>query len=155
MVSEIDKYIKLVLHFLSYRSRTEKEIATYLHRKVPLAQEETIVREVLNYLQQFNLINDTKFCHEFISSRLNKHKGPKIIKLELRTKGIDQLIIDQCLSTVPTSALYQSAKDFILKKSSLIKKTPNRFQSMKIVKILYSRGFDRQTINAVIDDLLS
>lgn len=52
--------------------------------------------DVLQRLQDDGLQSDERFCESFLRSRLYKPYGPVRIKQELRLKGIDNLIMQQC-----------------------------------------------------------
>lgn len=43
------------------------------------------------------LLNDARFAEAFIHSRFQRGQGPRKIRLELRDRGIDETLIDDCL----------------------------------------------------------
>lgn len=117
-------------HFLSFRSRSEKEMRDYLARKEILEIDETI-----NKLKDLGFIDDKKFVSEFVDSRSkNKPKGKKALKIELARKGIkvDDLDINED----------ELAKEALNRKNFRDKERAQRF--------LYSRGFSWNTIERAL-----
>lgn len=117
-------------HFLSFRSRSEKEMRDYLAKKEILEIDETI-----NKLKELGFIDDQKFIQEFIDSRSkNKPKGKKALKIELARKGIkvDDLDINED----------ELAKEALNRKNFRDKERAQRF--------LYSRGFSWNTIERAL-----
>lgn len=122
---------EFAFHFLSFRSRSEKEMRDYLKKKEVLEIDETIGK-----LKELDFINDNKFVQEFIDSRSkNKPKGKKALMIELARKGIkvDNLDINED----------ELAKKALLKKKTF--KDRNQLQ-----RFLYSRGFSSSVIERAV-----
>lgn len=122
--------LESAFHFLSFRSRSEKEMRDYLNKKEFHQIDETIQK-----LKDLDFINDAKFAQEFIESRSkNKPKGKKALTIELARKGIriENIEIDE--KELATKALE--------KKSFKSKEHMQRF--------LYSRGFSWDTILGIM-----
>ncbi len=83
------------LHFLSFRLRSEAEIASYLKRKkIPLVEISTVV----NKLKDLQFIDDVKFCSWWQESRDQTHPvSCRVLTQELRQKGVTHEIIAQTL----------------------------------------------------------
>mgnify|MGYP001609566569 CR=1 FL=1 len=120
----------MAFHFLSFRSRSEKEMRDFLKKK-----EVVQIDEVIDKLKDLDFINDDKFANEFIAARSsNKPKGKKALVIELARKGIkvEDLEIDE--------------KE-LAKKALERKKFKDKDQ---IQRFLYSRGFSWETIIGII-----
>ncbi|MEK7504273.1 MAG: regulatory protein RecX [Patescibacteria group bacterium] len=122
--------LESAFHFLSFRSRSEKEMRDYLQKK-----EFSQIDETIEKLKNLDFINDNKFTQEFIESRSkNKPKGKKALMIELARKGIkiENIEIDE----------KELATKAISRKSFKSKEQMQRF--------LYSRGFSWDTIIGII-----
>lgn len=122
--------LESAFHFLSFRSRSEKEMRDFLKKKEVVEIDETI-----NKLKELDFINDAKFAKEFVESRSkNKPKGKKALMIELARKGIkiENIEIDE----------KELATKAISRKSFKNKEQMQRF--------LYSRGFSWETIIGII-----
>ncbi|MEK7164224.1 MAG: regulatory protein RecX [Patescibacteria group bacterium] len=117
-------------HFLSFRSRSEKEMRDYLVKREVLEINETIDK-----LKELDLINDTKFTSEFVNARShNKPKGKKALVIELKRKGINVENLD--------------INEDELAKYALSKK--NIKDKMRAQRFLYSRGFSWNVIERTL-----
>ena len=117
-------------HFLSFRSRSEKEMRDFLKKKEVLQIDETIDK-----LKELDFINDRKFIQEFVDSRSkNKPKGKKALIIELKRKGIDVEDLD--------------INEDELAKKALEKKKPRSFGQAS--RFLYSRGFSWNVIERTL-----
>lgn len=122
--------LESAFHFLSFRSRSEKEMRDYLNKKEFHQIDETIQK-----LKDLDFINDAKFAREFIAARSrNKPKGKKALAIELARKGIklDNIEIDE--------------KELAIK--ALEKKSFKSKEHMQ--RFLYSRGFSWDTILGIM-----
>jgi len=77
------------LEIISRREHSEKEIKNKLLSKFDAPE---LVEEVVSKLINNNLINDIRFAQMHVAIRKRKGFGPKKIKFELITRGIDDLI---------------------------------------------------------------
>ena len=74
------------MRYLSYRSRSESEIRSYLRRR---NYPPGAVANVLVKLRSLNYVNDESFARNWALSRAQNHGyGPRRIEQELRAKGI-------------------------------------------------------------------
>ncbi len=85
-----------VLRFLSYRPRSEAEVRRYLQDKdVSLA----IADEVVERLTRAKLLDDLAFARYWVENRERfKPRGVRMLRHELRQKGVDAKIIAQSLA---------------------------------------------------------
>ena len=95
------------------------------------------VEVTINRLKELDLINDEKFTKEFI----NRTKGKKLLKIELRRKGISEEIINDQLSIINEIEL---AEKFLDKKKTIRDKDHAK-------RLLYNRGFSWDTIEKVVE----
>lgn len=148
----IDKALKL----LSFRPRTKKEITTRLHG---LVLKKGITNKVLDKvildLEEKNLINDREFVSWWITQRETfRPKGTRLLKIELRQKGIDSNIIEEVLEERQSGPnQFEQALALAQKRYTKISSLPTLKVKEKIVGLLGRRGFSYDIIYEVIDTL--
>lgn len=148
------KYLEAAVRFLSYRPRSEKEVRDYLlKKKAPLE----IIEKILNWLKDQRFVNDEEFVKWWIEQRSKfRPKGLKVIKMELRQKGVSQALIDSILqeSEINTNSDLESARRIVEKKIIKYKGLDKREIYHKLGAHLARKGFNWETIKRVIDDSL-
>src|SRR5699024_5925373 len=71
----MQKAYNMVIHYLSYRMRTEKEIVDYLVKK---EVSEMHIASTMEKLTQNKLIDDREFANSFVRTRIStSDKGPE------------------------------------------------------------------------------
>ncbi len=156
LVEDFEKYYIMAANFLSYRSRSEKEIRDKLKSK---NAKEDIIEKVVATLKEQKFVNDEQFAREWIRSRTTyRMKSKRIIKIELLKKGIDKDIIDKVMAegdeeTGPVNDLEQARK---LVESRIVRyKGMTKYEIyQKLGGFLSRRGFDWETIKAAIDQTM-
>lgn len=156
-MDDFEKYLNSALRFLSFRPRSEKEIRDKLiGKKAP----QEIIERVITSLKDHKFLNDEDFARWFIEQRLRfRPKGLRIIKLELKQKGIDSEIIESAISNlstddeggVPSNDL-ESAKKLVEKKISKYIGLEKQVIYQKLGAFLARRGFNWDTIKKSIDE---
>jgi regulatory protein len=97
------------LRLLSYRPRSETEVRRKL---IEQGFDEVVVAEILERLRQNRLVSDDQFAHDWVENRSSfRPRGRRVLKMELRQKGVAEDIIDKALDeTVDEDELaYQAA----------------------------------------------
>ncbi len=158
-MDEFEKYLNKALHFLSYRARSEKEVRDSLIKKK--AQPE-IIERVISSLKEHKFLNDSDFAKQFIEQRLRfKPKSLRIIKMELKQKGIDPETIDEAFVNLQNNTEedlsgsdLDSAKKLVERKIDKYKDLERQEIYQKLGGFLARRGFDWDTIKKSIDDAL-
>jgi regulatory protein len=142
------------LKLITIRFRTEKEIRNKLQNKYPNYQ--VIIDQVINLLKTYNLINDQRFCENYITHRL--HTAPqgkmKIIK-ELIQKGIDyQTAVAQTQKLITDEEIYT----LILAQKKIKSLNPllsSQQKKQKLFFFLNNKGFDSNCINKTINKVIN
>ena len=153
-------YLK-VLKYLNFRPRSEKEIRDYLKKKLgnahassfDSAQEGNIIDIVVHKLKQQKFLNDEEFAKMWVRSRTSyKPKGERLVRIELKQKGISQEIIDEVFE----SSEFRVQNDLELAVEMLEKKK-NKYEGMerqerfnKAGSMLARRGYDLDVIKKAI-----
>jgi regulatory protein len=122
------------LNYLSYRTRSKKEIKNYLYKK---NFEEEIIYNIINDFENSGLIDDKTFAEMWVKDRSKRNpKGNLILRKELIEKGISEEIINSVLKNINEKENAKRAASKALKK--YINK--NNFKE-KILSYLSRRGF--------------
>lgn len=130
----IGKALNRCLRLLSYRSRSEWELAEYLKRN---SYEETITNNVLNRLKQLGYVNDEEFARQWLKNRVELNRySLRRIKQELRHKRVDESIITKVLNS-------EEIDEITLLNQLIIKKRrQSRYQDdLKLKQYLSRNGF--------------
>lgn len=86
----------MCLRLLTARARTRAELAGHLAKR---GYPEDVSDKVLDRLEQVGLVDDADFAEQWVRSRrANAGKGRRALIAELRTKGVDNDVIDAVLA---------------------------------------------------------
>lgn len=151
-MGEFEKFYNKALKFLSYRPRSEKEIRDKL--KSRKASEETI-NKIISRLKGNNFLNDEEFVKWWIEQRTTfKPRSVKIIKIELKQKGIDKELIDETIAHLPSTIDdLESAKKLIDKRLPRYENLSRDEKIQKIARFLSSKGFSYEIIKEILKDI--
>lgn len=146
-----EQYFNAALRFLSFRPRSEKEVIDNLRKKKVDPQ---VTEKIITKLKEKNFLNDSDFARWWIESRTRfKQRSLRVIKMELKQKGISKDTIEQILNS---QLSIFNEKEQIQK---LIQKKIARFRGLskhdlyqKLGGFLARRGFDYETIKKSIDE---
>ena len=89
---EDDRIRLKILDLLSRREHSQKEIIDKLKDRVGSKQK---LFEELNKLSEENLQSDERFAESYTRSRSVKGFGPEKISFELKSKGINENLVDK------------------------------------------------------------
>jgi len=82
------------LSYLEHKGRSSFEIKSHLKSK---GFQEKEIEEELIYLRELNLVDDERYCQDYIRYSTGKGRGPVRIQIELKEKGIDPELIQNAL----------------------------------------------------------
>ncbi|BBZ04967.1 regulatory protein RecX [Mycolicibacterium chitae] len=101
----------LCLRLLTVRARTRAELAEQLSKR---GYPDDIAATVLNRLVEVGLLDDADFAEQWVRSRrINAGKGRRALAAELRTKGVDDEVIDDALAGIDAGAERQRAEELV------------------------------------------
>jgi len=151
--SEAGKFYNKALKFLSYRPRSEKEIRDKLLGK---KASEEIINKIISRLKKNNFLNDEEFVKWWIEQRTRfKPRSVRLIKIELKQKGIGQELIDETIDHLPlTIDDLESAKKLIEKRLPRYKNLSWEEKFQKIARLLSSKGFSYDIIKEIFKEIL-
>ena len=135
---ESEKSVALdkALTHISATRKTEKQIRDFLSGKGYLP---AVVEFVLEKMRGYNFLNDTEYAESYISA-VGGRKGERLIRMELKAKGVSDGEIDLALEGLD-SETQENACFQILQKYMRGKGTDKETLS-KAFRYLMSKGFD-------------
>lgn len=148
-----DKYFNKAIQFLSFRSRTEKEVRDKL-AQVNASSE--VIEKIISTLKQQQFINDEQFAKDWVHSRSTyRLKSKRIIKMELQEKGIDPEAIEKAFVPEDEEEFsdIQQIRRLIEKRLPRYKGLPKNILYQKLGGFLARRGFDWNIIKKSIDEV--
>ena len=154
-----EKFYNKALKFLSYRPRSEKEVRNKLKiksEKLKIEDSTAIIDRVIQKLKEYKFLDDVEFAKKWIESRLRfRPRSLRLIKIELKRKGIDPETIDKMINDEGLMINdLENAKKLIQKKLERFKSSSKEEIYQKLGRFLASKGFDWDTIKKSIDEVL-
>lgn len=145
--AEFQKTLDKLLKFAMTRPRSEREVTDWFrHKKV----HESLQEDLIEKLRHFDLLDDKKFAKWWVEQRQTfKPKSLRVLKQELRIKGMSQEIVEQVLSKT-TIDEEKMAKELIEKKAYKWSNLEPRVRRQKISQYLAGKGFSWEVIENVI-----
>ena len=116
--------------------------------------EETI-EAVLAELEQHGRIRDEKFAHAWVKRRQrSKPRSRKMMRRELRNKGIDQTTVDSALEAIDDTQEDQLALQAAQKQAKRYKSLEMHVAKRRLYAFLLRRGFGYETIQKTVESVL-
>ena len=134
--SEKNTAFDKALTHLSATNKTEKEMRTFLAKKGYLP---AVADYVIEKLRAYNFLNDAQYA-EIYAEHAAKNKGGRLIRMELRGKGIDERSIDEALSALDEGQEAEAAKTLLQK--YMRGKEINVQNLQKGYRYLMGKGYD-------------
>lgn len=104
---------------------------------------------VINRCIEWKYLNDEEYACDYVKNRLQmRPRGVRLLKLELRKKGIESSIIQKAAEGIEVDER-QLAENLARKKISLLQRFPLKKRREKLFRFLSSRGFSYETIEAI------
>lgn len=174
---DFDSIYLRVLKYLNYRPRSEKEIREYLKRKLSSIviaskakqsisdeittsqaprNDEALIDIIVHKLKTQKFLNDMEFARMWVRSRTSyKPKAERLVRLELKQKGISQDIIDEMFESSETrvSNDVELAREMLEKKRKKYEGMDRQEMFNKAGSMLARRGYDLDTIRKAIDQV--
>ena len=146
--AEFQKSLYKLLKFATLRLRSEKEINDYFKRK---KIHENLISGLFNRLKKLELVNDLEFARWWVEQRQAfKPKTRKVLKLELKSKGISKEIIEEVLAETKVDE-FKIAKELLSKKAYKWTGLPAFEARRKKSQYLAGKGFGWEVIEKVVE----
>jgi regulatory protein len=154
-MDDFEKFYKAAIRYLSFRARSEKELSDYLTKK---HCEPLTLKRIIDSLIRDHFLNDEEFARMWIRERtLIKPKAIRVIKMELKQKGISKEMIESLFENSDDSPIdLDLAVKLAEKKLRTIHDQSDKYKvKEKLGRYLAGKGFDWDTIKAAIDQTLA
>lgn len=142
--SEKNTAFDKALTHLSATRKTEKQIREYLTGKGYLS---AVIEYAIEKLRSYNFLNDGEYAEAYVESAA-KRKGGRLIRMELRGKGVSDEEIDAALSAQEEGAEERAAKEILSK--YMRGKTCDTATLQKAYRYLLGKGFDYDAAKAAL-----
>ena len=151
-MGDFERLYNKALRFLSFRPRSEKEISDKLKTQ---KASPVIIEKVISKLKEQKFLNDEEFAKWWIEQRTTfKPRSLRLIKLELRQKGISKEIIESRIINQESRGDLERAKELVKKRIEKFRDLSKKEIYQKLGSYLARRGFDWETIKQAIDESL-
>lgn len=140
------------LSILSKSDQSEKK----LREKLLNDYDENIVKEVIEFLKGYKLIDDNLLAEKIVHDNMNLSKfGKNKIKQNLYNKGIAASDIQDAISQIDPDEEYENAKYLAEKRLKRLKGEDKNKINQKIYQHLAYKGFNYDIIKRVLRELLN
>lgn len=142
---DIEVALQRALNFLSYRPRSEKEVRQNLKKH---NYDQAVIDEIIERLVRGRLVDDAYFAELWVENRSEfRPRGSRMLRVELRQKGVPDRMIEQALSNLDELNLAIKAAQ---KKSHRFKNLEQDEFRKKMYGFLARRGFHYEVIAEVV-----
>ena len=141
------------LRIIEKSCKTEKEVRDKLILK---GYEDNSINKSIEFLKEYNFINDSNYTKAFIREKL-KSQGSQKIKYTLIQKGISKENIEEELSDLNKESEKNIALNIAKKKFDIIKKKENDNYKIsgKLYRYLISKGYEYDITSEVVKEIMS
>ena len=140
------KALTTALNFIGYRARSESEIRARLERD---EWSETVITAVIVRLREGKFLDDAQFASDWVESRgRSKPRGARLLKQELRVKGVGREEIEAALPDA--DAELENAVAALRKIERKLEKWEGRERTQKAIEMMARRGFGYGTVKTAL-----
>lgn len=141
--SEFQKAKKKAYDIISYRDHSEKELFDKLNKTFA----EEISAMAVEYLVEIGYLNDSRFARLYLRHLQNKGTfSKKSMEYELKKKGIDPYIMEECLEEVEVDDS-ETVKELVLKKYRRKLQGGDTESVQKVKQAVARRGFHYEAVS--------
>jgi len=146
------RVLEKAYHYLALRARSEAELAGKLRQK---GYDSDHIEQVISDLKASGYLDDMEFARTFARGRLaGKPMGPRLMRQELRQRGVPQTVLDTVLREVYDEVdLTALARNLVDKRKRRYHALTALQQKKRLADFLTRRGFDWDVIKSVLDTL--
>ena len=134
--SEKSTALDKALTYITATQKTEKQIRDYLQKK---GYVQAVIEYVIEKMRGYNFLNDRGYAQDYVQE-VSVKKGGKLIKQELKKRGVSDDAIDEALSTLSTEDQTQTALQILQK--YLRYKEKDQAALQKAFRYLLGKGFE-------------
>ena len=142
--SEKNTAFDKALTHISATQKTEKQVRDFLQGKGYLP---AVVDYAVEKLRSYNFLNDGQYAESYVES-ISKRKGSKLIRMELRSKGVSETEIDAALDALPVEQEIETAKGILEK--YMRGKVCDKTTLQKACRYLLGKGYDYEVVKSAL-----
>ena len=153
MIKENEKYAcyEKAIHYLSFKSRSKKEIQTYLEKLKFTHQD---ISFALNLLEEKKMIDDDVYLKLYIEEQLALTRfGPKKIENKLLALGINEEKIKNELAKIDSSVWKEKLQNLLMKKSCMNKKDGQKKIREKLIQTAINEGYEKELALSLLEQV--
>ena len=153
--TQIEAAYETAVRLLARRAHSRGELARKLRRK---GYADPIGNAAIDRCEALGYIDDTAACESYCRELIRKGYGPRAIHQRLTARAIHSDLIRSALAThYPEELVFTTATAVAHRK---LRQLENRFRSPvelrpRLARFLMQRGFTRDTVQAVMENLLA
>ena len=140
---EKGKALAKAVKYIGSNLKTEKQLRDYLKKK---EYNFATIDYVMDKLKEYDYLNDENFAKAYILTYSKKY-GKLKLKSQLKMKGIKDSVIENLLEDVQSDSIDIVAKKYMKNKDLTYEKL------QKLMRLLYSRGYECDDINSCVNRL--
>ena len=144
--SEKNTAFDKALTHISATQKTEKQVREFLQGKGYLP---AVVDYAVEKLRSYNFLNDGQYAESYVES-ISKRKGSKLIRMELRSKGVSETEIDAALDALPVEQEIETAKGILEK--YMRGKVCDKTTLQKACRYLLGKGYDYEVVKSALTE---
>ena len=144
--SEKNTAFDKALTHISATQKTEKQVREFLQGKGYLP---AVVDYAVEKLRSYNFLNDGQYAESYVES-ISKRKGSKLIRMELRSKGVSETEIDAALDALPVEQEIETAKGILEK--YMRGKVCDKTTLQKAFRYLLGKGYDYEVVKSALTE---
>ena len=141
---EKDVALSKALTFVTLTQKTKKQVRDHLTKKGYLP---VVVDYVLEKMSDYRFLDDEAYATAYCESAAKK-KGKKLIKMELRAKGVEEADMAEALDGVSDESQLAAAQTILQK--YMRGKNTDKETLQKAFRHLLSKGFDYETAKSAL-----
>ncbi len=145
----------LCLRLLTVRARTRSELTD---RMIKRGYSDEVAQTVLERLAAVGLVDDVDFAAQWVRSRQTyAGKGKRALAAELRTKGVDDDVIDAALDGIDAGAERVRAEGLVERRlrREVLGDGDDAKVTRRLVGMLARRGYNQSMAVAVVAEALA
>jgi regulatory protein len=145
--AEYQAALNLAYRYLSFRARSEKEMRDYLARRQ--VHPDTIA-SVIERLAELRLVDDADFARMWVEDRQRlRPRGARVLRLELRRKGIAGDVVEAALPTDDAEEVYRLAE----RRAGQLDRADEQAFRRRLSGYLLRRGYAYEMVSRVVSRL--
>jgi len=141
---------EIALRQLTTRARTRAELERALaERGVPAEA----AAEVLDRFEELRLVDDAGFAEQWAESRQRAGRSVRVVRQELRAKGVAADTVAEALAGLDDDADYRAARAFATRRAGSLRGLAPQVRDRRLVGALARRGFPSPVIRRVVAEV--